>query len=156
MIYLREFICDLSDNNCIIKMLIADNPKRAKARAALNHAALYACEYCFAKAASFHNIDPNVAERKKTLLRQKQTIDDQIASYLEGNEDDSDREIEIANLRSINEGIMASIRALSKKKTNLVWPSSTIDGEIRTKEKIEEIIRKIEEMDLCQETKQRE
>lgn len=47
---LRKVLEDINMNECFLKTLIADNPKRAFLRCALSHSSSYACEYCEGKA----------------------------------------------------------------------------------------------------------
>lgn len=63
--HLEAILNDLSDCHCILEALIADNPKRAMIREALNHASSYACEYCTSKAVQYTETDMKIEEEKK-------------------------------------------------------------------------------------------
>ena len=150
--YLKNFIYDLTENAYLIKLFIADNLKRAQIRRSLQHSSNYACKYCFSKAVRFTVADPNQGEKKK-LLKQMQTIENHIRNIQErrGEEEEEEeeeeetRQEEISNLLKIKEGLENTIKNLKKPKSNLVWPSSTMNGEDRTKQKTLDICAKLEE-----------
>ena len=141
--YFESFIDDILSNHCLIKMFIGDNPKRALARAALNHASSYACEYCTCKATSYQITSEQV--QKKTLELKKQvTIIEQRIISLEDQEERDEEEME--TLLAIKSGLMISLKEVNKKRKQLVWPSSSrTGGEPRTKENTLQIVNLIEQ-----------
>ena len=144
--HLSQFIHDLNINRCLIKLFIGDNPKRAFVKYCLQHGSAYACEYCFSRATTLNLCDEDILEKKKELERQIDSIQRQIDNIQEGKEEEEQEEDEhVQTLITIKNELLKSIKELSKKKTKLVWPSSTIDGEPRTKEKILEIVNKLEQ-----------
>lgn len=124
------FIKDLQDSSCKIKQYIADNLKRATGKACLNHASSFPCEYCFAKGVRFVLTDNNEKTKKHLkLIRlklKKTKADKAYCALLE-------KEVEKAEIM------------LSKKRSHIVWPASTRNGEPRTVEKIVAITEKIKE-----------
>ena len=144
--YLKDLVKDLCENRCHISMFIGDNPKRAEAREALQHSSLYACEYCFMKGSIFKNCDKETRDKIVKLSNQKGVIDRQIEKLVEEEEDVN--EDDIADLICVRNELKQSITNLMRKKSHIVWPSSTIGGEPRTKEKINEIISKLNEAPL--------
>ena len=139
--YLSNFISDMEINNCIIKAFIGDNPKRAKARAALHHASSFACEYCFSKASTFTIGQNQITIKKKDLEDQKMSVLNRIARLQEQETYDEE---ELNGLKLVLDNICNSLKEINKKKKQLVWPSNTMNGEPRTKEKILDIVRKIQ------------
>lgn len=139
--HFKQFLNDLLENRCYINMFIGDNPMRALVRYALNHAALYSCEYCFQKGTTLKNCDPKTIALKKDLLLQKRFIDEEINELRENEEENEDK---IARLISISENILASLRDIARSKGHVVWPSSSMNGESRSKEKILDILSEIQ------------
>ena len=139
--YLTSFIKDLGENNCVIKAFIADNLKRAIARLALNHASSFACEYCFSKASSYSVDEQQTLAKRKNIEDQIAVIENRMQRLQEQEEQDPE---ELETLQSIVNNLTVSLRDIKKKKQKLVWPSSTMNSEARTQEKIMEIVNKIE------------
>ena len=136
--YFDRFLKDLHANSCCIKAFVGDNLKRAKIRRALNHASLYACEYCCAKATSQEVCSKIIETKKKKLQKEIDTIQQRISTLTEQDAGNRSNE-EIKTLSSILDALKASLKDISRKKKQVVWPSSTISGEARTRQKIEEI-----------------
>ena len=139
--YLRDFIADMTLNNCIIKAFVADNKKRADAREALNHASSFGCEYCFSKASSYIIGEKQILTRKKNTEYQIASIEKRIQN-LEDKEEQDEEELEA--LRTLLTSLKSSLKELNKTKKQLVWPSSTMNGPPRTTEEIKRIVEKIE------------
>lgn len=141
--YFRDFINDLKNNDLIIKMFIGDNPKRALAREALCHSSLYACEYCSQRAASFVIFEKQVRAKKKHLEEQIKVIEQKIEGLK--SDDEHDRS-EVKDLIAIKDTLNISLKDITKKKkSQVVWPSSTRNGEPRTQENVLEIVNQIEQ-----------
>ena len=140
--HFSEFLDDLNENECFITALIGDNPIRARARCSLCHSALYPCEYCFSKGTRFKNCDPAVQDKIKNMLRQKRRIEEQIEEK-RNNKEENEEEINL--LQSIREHLIASLRDISNNKGHIVWPSSSMNGEIRTKENILRIVQLLQD-----------
>lgn len=134
---LQKFLNDLIANHCTITAFIGDNLKRAHAREALNHASLFGCEYCFGRATSFKKCSSNLTKKIEDLEKQINTISDEISK--KENSDD------IAPLVCVQQTLKKSLKELSNQRSHVVWPSSTLDQEPRTKEKVLEIVKLIEE-----------
>ena len=103
----------------------------------LNHAALFPCEYCFAKGVKFtvkrQKCDNPDLTKKLIIEKIKKTT----------NESDPDSKKKVILLKQILIDLEKTSEQKSRKMT--VWPPSTANQELRTKEKILEIVLKIEE-----------
>ena len=140
--YFTYFIQDLCDHSYTIKLFVGDNPKRALAREALNHASLYACEYCFHKATSHEIKNHELEKKRKKLEAQLFTIEERITNLHDQEEMDTE---ELDTLNSMRSFVMTSLCELKKGKKKVVWPSSSQNGEPRTQAKIEAIIELMKE-----------
>lgn len=138
--YLTYFIDDMSNNQCTIKAFVADNLKRAHARAALNHASSFPCEYCQSKATSISLGGQQLLVRKRNLEQQILTMQKKIERL---QEQDGHEEEELEGFNLVLDSLTTSLRDIQHKKKQLVWPASTMNGEPRTKENILEIVEKI-------------
>ena len=132
---------DVLANNLLLLAMIADNPKRAFLRKSLQHSAKFACEYCFVSGVLFKN--SNEQERMKFIKdieQQKKLIQEQIDKI-----EDSDA-AELDSLRKIVQNLEEAHKLAKKqvRSSHIVWPSNTSGGELRTKEKILNIVDQIE------------
>ena len=128
------------DNNLILKAIVGDNPKRSFMKDTMQHSSKFACEYCFASGIPFKNTsnDENSAIVER-IKKQRQDIEEQIKNIPE--EDISQKESLGDIVKNLNEA-----EKLCKKKTSshIVWPANTFNGEPRTKEKVLNIVERIE------------
>ena len=132
----------LASHNLIILALIGDNPKRAFFRNSLQHSARNACEYCFENGISFkETIETDYVKFVQNIQHQKRLITIQI-SELNEVEDSA----QIKALQSIEKELDEAEKLGKKQRVSsrIVWPANTMYGEPRTKEKIIEIVEKIE------------
>ena len=133
---LSDLVNDILVNDGVIENFVGDNPKRSNAKNSLSHSSLHPCEYCFKKGTSFNVCDPSLQAKIEELREQSEAITAQI------NECTSpDR---MNTLTNIIDTLQSQIRELSKKRSQIVWPASSFGGEPRTREKIMEIVQKIE------------
>ena len=139
--YLEKFIKDVDENDCVIKAFVGDSLKRSDVRDSLGHSSSFACEYCFTKATSIE-ISNSEVEKKKELKDQKKIIIDRIEKLQ--SEEDIDEE-QIMTLQLILDRLTDTLKNVSKTRKQLVWPSSSLNGEPRTKDKILAIIQNIEQ-----------
>lgn len=138
--HLRLVLSDLLSVYMKVKQFIADNPKRALARLCLNHASLFPCEYCFARGLK-HHINPENMELFIKKIEMKRSI---IQEKLRQLKDSNGSENEIKTLKQLEKELSAEERNGPKKKTQTVWPPSTMNAESRTDPKMLEIIEAIE------------
>ena len=138
--HLKTVLADLLAVYFKIKQYIGDNPKRALARLCLNHASLYPCEYCFSKGVQ-HHVNPELIEKFMEKIELKKNMV-QKRIYELKNSDGSENEIK--TLKTIMKELEAEQKNGPKKKTNIVWPASTMHGESRTDENMLEIVNNIE------------
>lgn len=126
----------------ILAVLVGDNPKRSFFRDSLQHSAKYACEYCFESGLPFSKASPDSTTAFiKKIQEQRIEVINEINNLLEN--DDSGQ---VQALRKILANLNESEKLAKKNKqsSHIVWPANTFSGELRTKEKILEIVEKIE------------
>lgn len=114
---LQSVIDDLLRSQCKIAQYLADNLKRATARECLNHAALYPCEYCFAKGERI--VAKVLSQQKDKIELNLSLIEEKIAQL------GSKSGKEYQNLKSIKEDLQQQARKMNMKKSHIVWPYST-------------------------------
>lgn len=136
---LKKFLEDIEKNDKNINKFLGDNQKRSFARDALSHSSLFPCEYCFAKGVSMKTISgiPSQAELKKQYEIEKKLIDEKLASILE----DCDK-IELINLRKTIDDKMKETEK-KRNRSQITWPSSTANAELRTTAKVLDIVNNI-------------
>lgn len=145
---LRLFLNDVtSSNENQIKHYVADNPKRADAKGCMCASARHACEYCFEPGVNIDLRKKQNEMARKELEAEKQIILDKIASLQERPSTSSENDI----LNSLLTKIEKRIKDLKVKKSHIVWPASTMNGDPRTRAKILEIVEKIENGELSKE-----
>ena len=138
--HLSDVLKDITDNNFRISQYVGDNPKRSDAKEVCNHASWFPCEYCFAKGVKVV-ITAN-AKAKKSLEDQLKIIDTKIRqSEREPQSDENDDNRQ--NLLALQQNVKKSISKL-QKKSNILWPSSTLNSTHRSRNSVLEIIQKIE------------
>ena len=128
--------------NLIIEAIIGDNPKRAFFRNSMQFSAKNGYEYCFESGVPFkQTIEIDCAEFVKNIQCQKKKISEKIDAMK-----DSDDSVQIEHLKSILKDLDEAEKIGKKHRisSHIVWPASTMNGESRTKEKIIEIVEKIE------------
>ena len=134
---LRNFIQDLNDNSIIIDTVIADNLKRSNMKGSLCHSALFPCEYCYAKGVKY-------SEKKSKVEKQEEshkTLKEKIKRIENLKERGNKKTLKI--LKDVLFDLEKDNNR-QKSKTMTVWPSSTANKELRTKENILEIVSLIE------------
>ena len=127
-----KFIDDIKENQVHIDHYIADNLKRATGKNCLCHSSNFPCEYCFAKGVKYC-APTNSKNNKKAfaIIRSK---------LREIKEDNMDED----TYAEIEKEITNTEKKLNKPKPRIVWPCSTRDQDPRTKEKVEEIVNRIQ------------
>ena len=143
-IQLGDVVNDILANNLKISQLIADNLKRSEAKMCLNHSAWYPCEYCFAKGIKIDVID-HIAVKK--LMCQKNAIQEKINECENNEANTPERTLKVDNLKSLKEEIQKTINNM-KKKSNILWPASTMNSEHRSRRSILEIVTKTENQEV--------
>ena len=138
---LNLVINDLSENNCIIKQFIGDNPKRATAKCSLCHSSWYPCEYCTAKGTKMITNNAEITKQKRNLAVQIKIVRDKI---IELKRLAAPSQSEIRNLEKIEKELVSADSKLRPRKSNIVWPKTTATAPPRTRQGIFDIIQKIE------------
>ena len=131
--------------NLILQALVGDNPKRSFFRNSLQFSAKNGCEYCFASGVSYkETVEVDYVKFVQNIQDQKRLINMQLSEL---NEDEDSAQIN--SLKSILQDLGEAEKIGKKQRvsTHIVWPASTMDGEPRTKQKILEIVEKIESGD---------
>ena len=126
----------------ILAVVVADNPKRAFFRDSLQHSAKFACEYCFESGVPFCKASPDeTSVFIKKIQKQREEVLAQINHLLQN---DNSEQVEAlrAIVHNLNEA--ENIGKKQRQSSHVVWPSNTFNGELRSKEKILEIVEKIE------------
>ena len=132
---------DLTRNNCKVTHFIGDNPKRANAKGCLCFSSWYPCEYCFSKGTK---ITKNVIEQKKSREKidlQNSLIEEKLESLKESG---SASATQINKLKKMQKENNEAKRKLTPKKSNIVWPKSSSDAPLRTRNAISDIVEQIE------------
>ena len=138
---LSHVIHDLNDNNFKIKQFIGDNPKRAIAKECLCFSSWYPCEYCFAKGTKIVTNSSSNEKEKKKLNMQIQIVREKIDSLQNF---PSQNTSEILKLKTFEKELIAAEKKIKEKKSNIVWPKTSMNAPLRTREEILKIIEKIE------------
>ena len=138
---LRQVLNDLHYNNCEITQFIADNPKRANARKCLCFSSWYPCEYCFAKGTKLVTNSLDTKKKKEGIRMQKEIVAEKIERVKQTGSVNSSQ---MLKLKNIEKKLDTEEKKLRPKKSNIVWPKSTMNGPPRNREDILEIIEKIE------------
>ena len=141
--YLDQFLTNVCTNNCVIDHFVGDSQKRSTARASKGHAAYFPCEYCECKGNLLHQLDSKLKLHKQNLQKQKQNLITKLTEANAANDQDEIQALK-ATLKSVNE----IIKTVNTKNNKIVWPASSRDGELRTIEKVLEIVDKIENDDI--------
>ena len=146
---LQQVLNDLESNSIKISDIVADNPKRSFLKDAKCFNATYGCEYCEAPAIQIKNIK-EIEKIKKKYEQQISDINAQI-EVLISNEQTSSAAT-IASQKTIDslKEMVEKLKKDEKKEIsssgsrNLCWPASTMNGELRSEEKIRHIVNLIE------------
>lgn len=151
---LTAFLEDVVSTENRIKQYIADNLKRANARAALNHAARNACEYCFESGVTLELRKDETDSLQAKLQTEKDIVLEKILQLQNAPTSSSSLSTKTKKLEMLN-NILSDVELKMKqnktKKSHIVWPSCTMHGDPRTMEKVLEIIEKIERNEISKE-----
>ena len=143
---LRKVIYDWKENNIRIDVAVADQPKRAFLKYCLNFASLFPCEYCFARETKFmckKQVSENSVNTSKTMIKDK----------IKRIRESKNPKKSAGTLKVLQKLLLDLEQEISKKARQItVWPPSTANKELRTKEKILEIVTKIEENEADEES----
>ena len=135
----KKVLDDIYENDYVVSQFIGDQPKRSFARQCLCFSSWYPCEYCFAKGTKIvTNSSENKREKEKLTL-QIDIIKEKVSS-LQGSENAG----QVQKLKKLKKELILAEKKIKAKKSNIVWPKTTMNGPPRTREEIAEIIDKIE------------
>ena len=133
---LKLVLDDILQNECKVSQYVGDNPKRSNARLCLCFSSWYPCEFCFAKGTKLTTNAMEVEKEREKLHLQREILREKINSVNDSSE--------IAKLKKLEKELVASEKKLKTKKTNIVWPKTSMNGPPRTRQEIMEIIEKLE------------
>ena len=136
---LRDVVDDILQNGLNIFQFIADNLARSDAKLVLCHSAWYPCEYCVAKGTKIDILDHSARNK---LVSQRNAIQEKI-NECENEENNPENVSKIENLKVLKSEIQKSINNM-KKKSNILWPSSTINCDHRSRRSILDIVNRLE------------
>ena len=141
----QKVLDSLNDNEVIIDCAVGDNPKRSFFRCAKCHGAKYACEYCQNFAVYFIGNKKNLSTIEKKFTLQEQKINLEMEEIMLA--PDSPNKTEQINLLKqllIDLKKEKKEEILKKCRKQLTWPSSTMEGNLRTIENVTAITEEIE------------
>ena len=127
---LHKVLSEIDQNQYKLTHVVADNPKRAFLRNSLCHGAKYACEYCFANGTRLTETTQIQIELK---LIEKKT------AKIQADKDISEK------TRTRNLADLKSQQMKLTKSTQIVWPSTSSNGEQRSEAAIRGILEEIRE-----------
>lgn len=126
-------IDDLLENEASIQQFVADNLKRSVAKGCLCHSAAFPCDYCYARGVKC-KMPIKEIKTQKTLKRIREKIN------VVSNDIEND-----SKLKEINKELEKTEKEINIiRRSRLVLPSSTENGEPRTVTNMLVIIEKIE------------
>lgn len=130
----------VAENNLEIESVIADNLKRAFIRNSVQFCGRFGCEYCFQPGVSFRSTTTQETEGIiQKIQKQRREISEKISQL-------NDEE-EIETFQSIVKNLEEAEKIAKKQRpsSHTVWPANTRNGEPRTKEKILDIVERLEQ-----------
>ena len=139
---LQKVLDELSSIQCRLKKLIGDKPKRSNIKCVKGHSAYFPCEYCIGKGTLILTsgveklIQNERANYEKQIVELKKQIE-----ILKNTEQSENRDKHIEVLSSLLSGLQKSN---IRKTTQIVWPASSRNAELRTIESIDSISSRIE------------
>ena len=137
-----DVLSDLSNNQLLLLGIIADNPKRSFLRDSVHHSGRFACEYCFQPGVTYRS---TTKEESEAILAKIERQKNEIFEKLK-NEKNKKNIPEVKTLENILESLKEAEKMAKKQRqsTHIVWPANTRDGELRNKEKVLDIVSRIE------------
>ena len=119
---------------------VGDKPKRSDAKDCKSSCSWYPCEYCTAKGVKVNVSDNTMA--KKKIEQQILLIEDQI-NQCQNEALSPERTQKLENLFSLKNELNKSVKALNRK-SNILYPFSTMNSQNRTRRDILDIVTRIE------------
>lgn len=144
---LEKVLKDINDNSLVITDIIADNLKRAFLRRAKIHSATFGCEYC--ESAAIQKKDPKAINLiKSNYDLQRKNVQDQIDFLQDAPGNSRGKEQDEKKIKALKKIITNLNRQEKSELSNfgsnrLCWPSSTMNGKLRSQESVQEIAEQI-------------
>ena len=146
--HLQQVLNDININSIKIHSIIGDKPKRSFLKMFMNSNATYGCDYCESPAVLFRNTK-KIEELEKKTEKLKESIISQIETIRsEAGPSSNQKKIDSLNraLQCIDLELKTEIKKYSS--TNLCWPHSTLHGDLRTLEKVNDIVELIQNSEI--------
>ena len=138
---LKLVVDDIYLNNYKISHFIGDQPKRSNARQCLSFSSWYPCEFCFSKGTKMVTNSSYNKKEKEKLVLQRDIVKEKIGAIKDSGSQNTQ---ELTKLKKLEKDLLISEQKLKVKKSNIVWPKTSMNGPPRTREELSEIIDKIE------------
>lgn len=139
--HLELVLQDLLLNDFFVKHFVADNLKRATSKGCLNHAALFPCDYCFARGVRCQIKPKNIENFKKSIKMKLDIVTEKLTQL---RNTPGTPQNDIKTLEKISKELTEEEKHGTRQRSHIVWPASTSESEARTDVKILEILRNIE------------
>lgn len=137
---MKEVVDDITENDLRIMQYIADKLKRSEAKECKGHSSWFACEYCYAKGIK---IDISESASAKSKIANQIALLDEKINQCQSEEINQENTLKIENYQSLKNELQKTSNSL-KRKSNILWPQSTMYAQNRTRKTHLDIIRKIE------------
>ena len=142
----QEVLTEINENDLVIDCTVMDKPKRSMSKCLKSSAAKFPCEYC--ENAAVHCVVDINKKAASLILRNYELREESLSQQIENVRQTQDSEAEeIEDLQEEIDNLNAKKEAeLSKTgRKHLTWPASTRTGNLRTLDKIRDIVNEIEE-----------
>ena len=141
----QKVLDSMNENEIIIDCAEGDNPKRSFFRCAKCHGAKYACEYCENFAVFFIGNKKNIETIEKKYELQELKIIQEMEEIQLG-PDNPTKTDQIQNFKQLLIDLKRNKKEemLKNSRKQLTWPSSTMEGNLRTIDNINMITEEIE------------
>lgn len=136
-----DVINDILLNDYQISQFIGDKLKRSDIKDCKGHSSWFPCEYCYAKGIKIDLSEKNSKAIKK--INEHILLISEKVTELRRLPTNSDRTCQIDNLLSLKNDLQKSLNSL-KRKSNILWPSSTLNAMHRSRNSVMEIVNRIE------------
>ena len=139
---LKITLDDLVANNCIMKKFVADKLKRSDIKCTKGHSAYYPCEYCTGKGTKIltSKVQEMIDIENKHHEKQIEDIEKQIKLLHENDESESSKK----NIEMLETLLLNLKKSKIRKSSQIVWPASSRNSELRCKEDILGTIARLE------------
>ena len=140
--HFKNILDDINTNNVIIESCIFDKPKRSRMKCTKCHAAKFPCEYCYNSAVvHVHKNEKNLNSIRKRYATQESNLSQQLTQISQSQTQQREEEHLREELETLQQDKQNELEKCGRKK--LTWPSSTMQGNLRTLEDVRTIVEEI-------------